>query len=122
MSKKPLEQLKRRVGEPINEVLLEYWIAEDDELESMIAVGITFSSGISFILGCAGDGSVSVRKGELKGIPDETQIRCDDSMKNTVLNAVSISDGKIEFSTSSDTLVVSNVCDEIEVTKLPPPA
>jgi len=119
MSRKtPIEQLKNRVGEKISQVNVEHWIADGNQQTPIISVGLVFDEGQSFILGCAGDGSVFVRKGQPTPIANETELRRDEEIIGSTLNSIFVGETEIEFATSLGSLVVANVCDEIEVRHL----
>ena len=116
MSRKtPIEQLKNRVGEKLSRVDFEHWIADGNQQKPIISVGLVFDEGQPFILGCAGDGSVFVRKGQRAPILNETELRRDEGIIGSTLSSVLVEETKIEFVTSSGSLVVANVCDEIEI-------
>ncbi len=116
MSRKiPIEQLKNRVGEKISQVNVEYWIADGNQRTLIISIGLVFDEGQSFILGCSGDGSVFVREGQPAPIPNETELRRDGAIIGSTLSSVIVEETKIELATSSGSLVIANVCDEIEI-------
>lgn len=114
----PLEQLKNRVGDKISQVNVEHWIANGNQQTRIVCVGLVFDEGHSFILGCAGDGSVFVRKGQLAPIPKESELRRDEGIIGGTLRSISVKEAEIEFETSSGSLVVANACDEIEIRHL----
>jgi hypothetical protein len=113
--KPPIEQLKDRIGEKISQFFVEHWIADGNQNTPIISVSLVFDEGQSFILGCAGDGSVFVRKGQPAPIPNETELRSHQAIVGSTLNSVTVEETEIEFTTSSGSLVVANVCDEIEI-------
>lgn len=113
--KSPIEQLKNRVGETVSQLNVELWIADGNQKTPIISVGLVFDEGQSFVFGCAGDGSVFTRKGRPSPIPNETELRSHNAIVGSTLNSVCIEETEIEFQTSSGSLVVANVCDEIEV-------
>jgi len=114
----PGEQLKLRVGQKIRQVNVEHWIADGNQQAPIISIGLVFDEGISFVLGCAGNGSVFVRKGKPAPIPNETELRRDEAIVGGTLNAVILKETGIQLETSCGSLVVANVCDEIEVRHL----
>jgi hypothetical protein len=116
MSRKPpTEQLNNRIGEKISQFSVEDLISDGSQKTPIISVGLVFDEGQSFILGCAGDGRVFVRKGQSSPIPNETELRSLQTITGSTLNSVSVGETETEFKTSSGTLVVANVCDEIEI-------
>jgi len=116
MSRKPpIEQLKNRIGEKIRQISVEHWIADGIQKTPIISVSLAFDDGQAFILGCAGDGSVFIRKGQPAPIPNETELRRLEAITGSTLNSVSVEETAIELKTSSGSLVVANVCDEIEI-------
>ncbi len=119
MSRKTsIEQLKDRVGEKISQVNVEHWIADGNQRSPIISIGLVFDEGRAFVLGCSGDGGVFIRKGQLAPIPNETELRRDEAIVGSILNAVFMKETEIQFETSYGSLVVANVCDEIEVRHL----
>ena len=119
MSRKtPIEQLKHRIGGKICQVNVEHWIADGKQQTPIISVGLVFDEGQAFILGCAGDGSVFVRKGKPAPIPNKTELRRDEGIIGSTLNSVFVEETEIKFVTSTGSLVVANVCDEIEIRHL----
>ena len=113
-----VHQIKKYVGHTIATLIVELYLYEDENSPTINDIEITFDNGISFILGCSGEGGISIRKGkarvntELDGILRAELIEFN-YVSGSKLGAVDETDDSLVLGAGSERLVIENNDDEL---------
>ena len=63
---RPLKKLQQMIGHLVTIILVEIYLYEGDANVVVNDIQLIFDNGFSLVIGCSGDGSVFVRKGEIR--------------------------------------------------------
>ena len=109
-------KMQRQAGAILERVCIEFWTDQPNTLKTPVSVGLEFRNGSSFILSCAGDGRVALRKGRLETSSENLRLRSLAQLSGSALESVEFGDDRLVLSTADHRIQIVNYDDELRVT------
>ena len=116
MSYRRLEkEIRHQIGSTIQDVYIELWTDTASKVTQPISVGIEFRDGPNFILSCAGDGGVAIRKGQLQTSSNNLQLRSLAELSGADLDYVVFGNDNLLLSTVDHLMEIVNDDDQLQI-------
>ncbi|QDU81680.1 hypothetical protein Pla110_34240 [Polystyrenella longa] len=109
------DDLKRKIGEAIKESFVELWVDDSDKSTIPICVGIGFVSSATYILACAGDGGISVRKERPDSTPKTFQKSPLSQLRGNSFESIELLNNSLSILTTNHHLELINDDDQLVV-------
>ncbi|MEZ6049417.1 MAG: hypothetical protein R3C11_28320 [Planctomycetaceae bacterium] len=109
------EILQHRIGETIKRLSIELWTDDSTTFNTPVSVIIELENGKPFILACAGDGGISIRKGIPESTNQELRAHILNQFNGAILKSVITSQNGLLISTADHHLEIINNDDQLEL-------
>jgi len=120
--KQALNLLLSLIGTPIERLVVELYVYEDDDYVTINSVGLGLGS-TEFVIGCAGDGGIDIKKGQpvLSRFPEDHVSRAKlyevESCKGLTIVDIKTSEYSLSVITDESELEMVNYDDELIIIK-----